>query len=479
MSVPSDGGDKAWLVAAVAVLVLVGLAANLFAVLAVEGVRDNVAVALVTVGALGLWLVHFRRGDGVFRVRVRVGCHLVYYYALYWLSTLTGLVTGLFTIDLLNQSILQAEPLTPFLADFIGREDLGSGATEALTLAERRELQWIYMVFVVAIGTLTFPLAYRAALLQRLDTAAHQPGSPARLGGTLASAVAALPRRPPGGRFGLPDLPGQRPGDGHRRHAGLRPDAGDDLRHDDHLYRGTRSHSWVDGRDHRRDRDSLGTMVLAPRPVALAHRTGDQFGPDVSRTQEVLGAMRVIKACSAEDAELRRFEADSVVAFNAAYRIRSLVAGVSIIMFTFAGTILLAGEFFMAVWAAENREAFAAVLIGLVGLSFARWNLGAFQWARDEMIAGSNVVGGVLRQWTNAQDMAMGLDRVFEILDIEPDVVNAADAVPLPDVPTRFASTTSRSPTRPTGRCCRVRASPPAPAKSRPSSVRRGRARAR
>ena len=153
-----------------------------------------------------------------------------------------------------------------------------------------------------------------------------------------------------------------------------------------------------------------------------------------SRAQEVLGAMRVIKACSAEDAERRRFEADSVVAFNAAYRVRSLVAGVSIIMFTFAGTLLLAGEFLMAVWAAENREAFAAVLIGLVGLSYVRWNLGAFQWARDQLISGSNVVGGVLRQWTNAQDMAMGLDRVFEILDIEPDVVNAPDAVPLPDL---------------------------------------------
>ena len=67
-------------------------------------------------------------------------------------------------------------------------------------------------------------------------------------------------------------------------------------------------------------------------------------------------------------------------------------------------------------------------------MSFVRWNLGAFQWARDELISGSNVVGGVLRQWTNAQDMAMGLDRVFEILDIEPDVANAPDAVPMPSV---------------------------------------------
>ena len=120
-----------------------------------------------------------------------------------------------------------------------------------------------------------------------------------------------------------------------------------------------------------------------------------------------------------------------MVAFNAAYRIRSLVAVVTIVMFTLAATILLGGEFLMAVWAAENREAFAAVLIGLVGLSFVRWNLGAFQWAQGELFKSSDLVGGMLRQWTTAQDMAMGLDRVFEILDIEPDVANAPDAVPL------------------------------------------------
>ena len=420
-------------VAAVVVLVAVALLANLFAVLAVEGALDNVAVAMVTVAALGLWLVHFRRAHGVFRVRVRVGCHLVYYYALYWLSTLTGLVTGLFTIDLLNQSILQAEPLTPFLADFIGREDLGSGATEALTLAERRELQWIYMVFVFAIGTLTFPLAYglpyynvwilqrinqdlRLALVERWHQLSLRYHGDHRVGDSVyriyqdSAQVTAI--------------------------VGMLVSV---------LTQATTyatTIAFIAALD-----PYLGLMGVTIAGIAILwgrwfsrrvrsrSLTARETNSDLtSRTQEVLGAMRVIKACSAEDAEQRRFEADSVVAFNAAYRIRSLVAGVSIIMFTFAGTILLAGEFFMAVWAAENREAFAAVLIGLVGLSFVRWNLGAFQWARDELISGSNVVGGVLRQWANAQDMAMGLDRVFEILDIEPDVANAPDAMPMPRV---------------------------------------------
>ena len=322
-----------------------------------------------------------------------MGCHLVYYYALYWLSTLTGLITGLFTIDLLNQSILQAEPLTPFLADFIGREDLGSGATEALTLAERRELQWIYMVFVFAIGTLTAPLAfglpyYNVWILQRIN-------QDLRL--ALVERWHQLSLRYHGDH---------RVGDSVYR-----------------IYQDSAQVTAIVGMlvSVATQATTYGTTIvfiaaLDPllglmgatiaviavlwgrwfsRRVRSRSLTARETNSDLtSRTQEVLGAMRVIKACSAEDAEQRRFEADSVIAFNAAYRIRSLVAGVSIIMFTFAGTILLAGEFFMAVWAAENREAFAAVLIGLVGLSFVRWNLGAFQWARDELIKGSNVVGG-------------------------------------------------------------------------------------
>ncbi|MCE2425749.1 MAG: hypothetical protein J4F45_11745, partial [Pseudomonadales bacterium] len=78
----SRPSEQRLLGASIAVLVVVGLLANLFAVLVVDGMRDNLAVGLVTAGTLLLWLVHFRRADGVLNVRVRVGCHLVYYYAL-------------------------------------------------------------------------------------------------------------------------------------------------------------------------------------------------------------------------------------------------------------------------------------------------------------------------------------------------------------------------------------------------------------
>ncbi len=425
-------GDRPRLLAgAVAVLAGVGLLANLFAVLAVEGAWDNVAVGLVSAGALLLWLVHFRREDGMLHVRVRVGCHLVYYYALVWLSTLTGIITALFTIDLLNQSILQAEPLTPFLADFVGREDLGQGAAESLTAAERQELQRIYILFVVAIGTITVPLSlalpyYNVWILQRINQDLR---------------LALLERWH---QLSLRYHGDHRVGDSvyriYQDSAQVTAIVGMLVSVATQATTYAATIFFIAALD-----PLLGVMGATFAVVAILW--GRWFSPRIrvrsltareansdltSRTQEALGALRVIKAAGAEEMEQRRFEADSVVAFNAAYRIRSLVAGVSIIMFVLAGAVLISGEFVMAVWAAENREAFAAVLIGLVGLSFVRWNLGAFQWAHAELTKGGELAGSLLRQWTNAQDMAMGLDRVFEILDIEPDVANATDAVPMP-----------------------------------------------
>lgn len=85
----------------------------------------------------------------------------------------------------------------------------------------------------------------------------------------------------------------------------------------------------------------------------------------------------------------------------------------------------------MAVWASGGRATFATMLVGLLGLSFVAWNLAAFQYAKGQFGNASIQVGGMVQQWAQAQDMAMGLDRVFNILDIEPDVKNDPDAEPM------------------------------------------------
>ena len=99
-------------------------------------------------------------------------------------------------------------------------------------------------------------------------------------------------------------------------------------------------------------------------------------------------------------------------------------------MFAIAAVLLLGGEYLMGIWAAMDRETFASILLGLLGLSFVRWNLGAFQWGVQKLGEAGNHVQALLTQWAKAQDMAMGLDRVFHILDIEPEIKEALDAIP-------------------------------------------------
>ena len=111
-----------------------------------------------------------------------------------------------------------------------------------------------------------------------------------------------------------------------------------------------------------------------------------------SRVQESFAALRIVKAYGAGEAEQEWLVGDSLSAFNASYRVRSLMAIVGIVTFTLAAAALLGAQFLMAVWAQGAREVFAAVLVGLVGLSFMKWNLAAYNWAQDQLGASSESV---------------------------------------------------------------------------------------
>ncbi|MCS5569501.1 MAG: ABC transporter ATP-binding protein/permease, partial [Pseudomonadales bacterium] len=87
--------------------------------------------------------------------------------------------------------------------------------------------------------------------------------------------------------------------------------------------------------------------------------------------------------------------------------------------------------FTMAWWANQSNPTWASELMALVGVSFVVWNLAAFNWTKGEFDQASGSVRWLMRQWLQAQDLAMGLQRVFNILDIEPDIEDEVEAVPL------------------------------------------------
>ena len=445
---------RAHLVASLA-LVVIGTASLLFALFVVDGLADNVHLGLVSLGCVSIWVLQCRVEGGRLRFRIRLGSHLVYYFILVWASTLLTMVIALFSVDLISQSILQAEPLTPFLADFIGRPELageaaaaadGPGAAEAatpeaggaepnidlapLTAEQRHSLKWIYAVFMVFGWFAQLPAMmllpyYYIFIMQRVNQDLRMALVERWLGLSL------------------------------RYHS--------DHRVGDSVYRvyqdsaqvtaviGTVTQSmqmlstYAIGVVFLAALDPiLGSMALSV--VLLALLWGRWFSPRMrdrslvsreansdftSRVQETFAAIRVIKAYGAADREQERLERDSVKAFNASFRVRSLMAVVGIVTFSIAAAALLTAQFLMAVWANGERETFATALVALVGLSFVVWNLSAYNWAQEQIGASSVSVRNLVTLWSQAQDMAMGLDRSFDILDIEPDVKNAPDAAPM------------------------------------------------
>ncbi|HSJ98324.1 MAG TPA: ABC transporter ATP-binding protein [Myxococcota bacterium] len=151
-----------------------------------------------------------------------------------------------------------------------------------------------------------------------------------------------------------------------------------------------------------------------------------------ARIQEGVAGIRTLKAYGAEDREQAVFEAASRGAFAAAFDARARYALFAVLVFTGVSVVLAAAAAWGALATAREAEVFAVRLLATTGVS--AWSLGLFQWFRDRFGDGTNQLRRLFRTWGRAQDVVIGLERVFEILDLEPEVQDAADAVALPAV---------------------------------------------
>jgi len=149
--------------------------------------------------------------------------------------------------------------------------------------------------------------------------------------------------------------------------------------------------------------------------------------------QESVQGIRVIKATHNEAARTREFEGRSKSAFAAAFQSRVSVNVLGILAFATVGIAMIAVQSIAAIYSHEAAETFARDL--LLTFGFAIWNFAAFSTATSRTTDGFVSIRAIAALWGKAQDMAIGLRRVFDILDLEPDVKNAPDAVDMP----RFA----------------------------------------
>jgi len=147
-----------------------------------------------------------------------------------------------------------------------------------------------------------------------------------------------------------------------------------------------------------------------------------------SRIQETLQGIKVIKAYGAESIEQTRFEADSRAAFDAAFAARGLLAVFVILLFWLAASAIVASTGMAALKAVNHDRVFMAVL------GFSAWTLGLFNYFKVRFGDAAGQLRQLFRTWGRTQDIAIGLDRVFELLDLEAEIVDAPDAIPLEEV---------------------------------------------
>ena len=420
---------RARLVGTIALL-LGGIGTNLIASFFIDGYASTLYGASVTGACIAGWMLQFRVREGRIECRARIGAHLVYFYAINFTQRFIALALGVILADLLNQNLLQAEPLAPALAELFGVPEWTQAYIEELTDEQRRWLVWIYVYLALGSHLVQLPLRiinpyYNMWIMQRINQDLR---------------VALLSRWH---QLSLSYHSEHRTGDSIFR---IYQDSAMVTAVIGHLIGMTLAmmsyyscvalvtllNPWL---------GLAAGVLVAPallwaqwamprmRTRTLVYRAATS---DVTSTiQESFGGIRLIKAFGTAPRMQRRLEEDSVVAFNAAFRVRHLIAIVTIVMYSIAAMFVAGSSSFMAWWSNQGNPAWALELIALAGISFVAWNLATFSWTRDQFHEATGDIRKLLRDWMTAQDMAMGLKRVFDILDIEPDVQDRPDAVPL------------------------------------------------
>ena len=169
---------------------------------------------------------------------------------------------------------------------------------------------------------------------------------------------------------------------------------------------------------------------LSRRMRARFRRSREASSALTSRIQETIAGMKVIKAYGAESREQTRFERESRSAFAAAYHARSLFAVFNVVTFSAIGAAMLTGQGIATLATRAGTRLFAGPVLAAMG--FSAWNLGLYNVFKERFSDGSGAVRQLFHAWARVQDIAIGLDRVFEILDLEPEVQDARDAVEMP-----------------------------------------------
>lgn len=145
-----------------------------------------------------------------------------------------------------------------------------------------------------------------------------------------------------------------------------------------------------------------------------------------SHIQESIQGSRLLKALNAERSTFETFVSRSHHALDRAYELRKTVVLLNLGVFFCGAVAALTADYFMVqlVWNESTTAGYGVIAV----VSFAVWNLGAYQAAREHVGGASGSLVGMAFTWSLLQDMGVGLQRAMFLLNLEREVVDAPDA---------------------------------------------------
>lgn len=174
---------------------------------------------------------------------------------------------------------------------------------------------------------------------------------------------------------------------------------------------------------------AIGAMTLialiawyTPRLRGVSGVTRAASAALVGRVQESFQSILVLKAYSALDRTAALFARESRQAIDAAYRLRRGFAGIKVVTAFVLAMVLFVSDYIAAELVHAEGAVLGASLLVYLGLSVTAWTLAAYDARRASVTRFSLSFEELIRSWCQAQDMAVGLGRVFRLLDFRPTV---------------------------------------------------------
>jgi len=174
------------------------------------------------------------------------------------------------------------------------------------------------------------------------------------------------------------------------------------------------------------------TVVFTPRIRRRSIENRVANANLTSQLQETFSAIKVVKLNRAENRILDRFNRDSHRALDAAFKLRLEIMVLLLFVTLLGGATLFIAEYIMVSWVIDERETFLGALVAAF-IGFTVRNLGAFQNASGRVEEINGTGRGMVQVWAVMQDLFIGLERAFFLLELEPEVEDSLSPVAFPE----------------------------------------------